>query len=877
LPATKAEVNVDSSVISNNEIQVLFSEYNGKHKIVSTSSSSFTYNLEKNPESLYYNTSSNITYETNSLSAFGAISKIDVLSKGQNYNKIPKFSKVNSTLGNGAILEASSTTIGKVKKTKLNDIGFDFSYDKTVRPNVILPQVLKIEPLNSIDYIGISSNGRGYLTAPKLIILDGKTNEVLSEIDLKYSLGDEYVTILKNTYRLNDVNPTIIPTQNSNGVGIGSISYNQSNNDVTVSLAVGFSTADSFPFAVNDRVLIENISVGINSTGKGFNSEDYNYQLFTITNVDPNIGGIGTVTYNLGNYLSNGEFPGAFDEINSTGRIIPEKYFPQFNVKIKQNQFVNKENVGYAGSSSIIGYVESWDDQSKFVKISSREIIQEGRILEGLSSKTQGRINSSIKFEGFINVDAYSRTESGWKEETGILNNNLQRIQDNFYYQNFSYSLSSRVPYDTWEDAVGSLNHTAGFKKFSDYQLESFAYTGISTNTISNIDVTADIDGFANLNCFYDFDLASENALSIKSKVLSDEITFSSRVLNDYFESVGNRVLSIDDISPLFNSNPRSTNFSVVHRFYLSDARAQKYISFIRDRRYTSQRQLLLFTLLHDNSTGYLNQYGRVETTYDLGSFDFSVEGSEGLILFYPTKYKVNDYDITTLSYNLKDSFAGVGSTSLGGIVSINTNTTTVSSGSTTTIVGVGSTNTSLKVLVEINGDNGQYQFDELNLIHDGSNIEFLEYGQLLSNSGLGTYYPYFSGPNLNIDFTPNTGIAASVSTIQISIANTTITGIGTFDIRYARFEASTTSIASSTSPISNVIAEYPSDYYGGYFIVQVSDITNNRHQLSEIVLVNDENDAYLTEFGIIETYAGLGTIGSIKNTNNTQLTFTPS
>ena len=81
---------------------------------------------------------------------------------------------------------------------------------------------------------------------------------------------------------------------------------------------------------------------------------------------------------------------------------------------------------------------------------------------------------------------------------------------------------------------------------------------GIPTNT-TNVSVVNNIDGFASLNCVYGFDLATENSLVQGSKLVSDEIVFSNRVLTDYFESVGNRVLSIDDISENFNSNPRST------------------------------------------------------------------------------------------------------------------------------------------------------------------------------------------------------------------------------------------------------------------------------------------------------------------------------
>ncbi|NDB85421.1 MAG: hypothetical protein EB127_22370, partial [Alphaproteobacteria bacterium] len=403
---------------------------------------------------------------------------------------------------------------------------------------------------------------------------------------------------------------------------------------------------------------------------------------------------------------------------------------------------------------------------------------------------------------------------------------------------------------------------------------------GLSTY-LTSVEVINDIIGVVDLNCVYDFDLVGENALNIGSSTFSDEIKFSSRVLTDYFESVGNRVLSIDDISSQFNSNPRATRYSEVHRFDLTDARSQKYITYVKDKRYTGQRQIMLLTLLHDNSLGYINQYGRVESTYDQGSFDFAVEGSEGVVLFYPTKYTVNDYDVTTLAYNLKDSLIGTGASNFGGIVDIKTSSVSVSSGATT-IVGIANTYTSAKVLVEIAGSNGDYQFDELSVLHDGTTVHYLDYGQLTtisqdiySNSGLGTYYAYLSGSQLKIDFTPNVGIAATINTIQVAIGNTLSSGIGTFDMKHARLQATSTSIASSTSPVATVIAEYPGEYDCLYGILQISDKTNNRHQLSEIIILDDETETYIAEYAHIETFAGLGTVGA-ATTSSTKLTFTP-
>mgnify|MGYP002477989577 FL=1 len=194
------------------------------------------------------------------------------------------------------------------------------------------------------------------------------------------------------------------------------------------------------------------------------------------------------------------------------------------------------------------------------------------------------------------------------------------------------------------------------------------------------------------------------------------------------------------------------------------------------------------------------------------------------------------------------------------------------------------------KFLVEISASNGQYEFDELNIIHDGSNIQFLEYGQLTNNSvlpysssGLGTYNPYFSGSNLIVDFIPNTGLAVTCNTLHISIANTSYTGIGTFDMKYSLLEARTTSIASSTSPIATPVGQYVNinsdnfDYDCAHFLVQASDTVNNHHQLSEVLVFHNSTDTFITEFANIETASGLGTVGVSRTDTYTKITFTPN
>jgi hypothetical protein len=912
LPDTKKLINEDLEVISNNEIEVKKSQYNGIYDVVVGSSTSFTYNLPNLPESNSYSSGiSSIRYETTSLNSYGTISKIKITNRGQNYYSLPQILNVagistlgvsTSGVGTGAILESSSTSIGKIKSVKINDIGLDFPSDLTLKPSVSIPQVVKINALLSFESIGISSFGRGYTTPPKLIVLDGKTNNLVPEVDLKFNVGSNKVEILKNTSGLNNATPTILPIQNPNGVGISSIQYNSTTNDVTLVLSVGFSTINSFPFAVNDKVLIENISVGVGSTGKGFNSENYNYQLFTLTSVNQNLGATGgSVTYNIGEFLTGPEFPGTFDLENSSGKIIAQKHFPIFDITLRNNNYFEGEVVT---SESAVGTVEDWDPKSNLVKIVSKKNFKVGDTITGLSSKTQGVVSTIKTFNAFFNLGATSKVINGWQSDAGVLNDNIQRIQDSFYYQNFSYSIKSRVDFDTWDDVVSSLNHTTGFKKFSDYQLETPAtFEEINNNSLSinlpsdltSIDVISDVISIVDLNCVYDFDIVKENSLQIGSRIFSDEIIFSNRILTDYQESVGNRVLLIDDISPLFNSNPRSTPFVEVQRFTLATSRTQKYITCVKDRRFPDQRQLsIISNIIDDENIVYATEYATLESSYDMGFYDVSFDGAEGVLLFFPTKSTINDFDICTLSYNINDNLSGVGSTSFADFVDINSYFSEVGIGSTTTIIGISSIYSGLKVLVSIAATQNRYEIDELNIIHDGTNVELLEYGQLsnhtktnaYSTPGLGTYHAYLSGSQLKLDFIPRVGVAATINAIQIGFTTSTDVGVGTFNMKHASLEGRSTSIASTSTPTPVVISSYPNFYGGAYFIVQISDTTNNINQLSEIVAINNDtivgdDTVYMNEYAYINTISsnnssGLGTIGISTTSTTIDLVFTP-
>ena len=384
----KKEIFSDSENIKNcSELVVVDNPLTGNRNFVTgIGTTTFSFSIFDAPnESEYDPTNSELTYTTNSTTAYGAIDGISMLSKGRNYSVLPEIAEIKTVLGKDAILSPQGYNIGRINKVDIQDIGFEYSADNTLRPQAELPQILKLNTLNSFDSIGITSVGQNYVFAPNLIVIDNVTKKVISDIDLNYELGDDTVTISRNTFSLNDVTPTIIPTNNTNGVSITNVVFDSATKDVTVSLGSSYSSLADFPFAVGETILIENVSVGIGTTAKGYNSSRYNYSLFEVTQTDPNIGGAdGTVTYNLSEYLASGEIPGTYDALNSVGKIIPSKHFPIFDISLKTTNF-NKGETVFSSSSS--GVVNSWNPKTGFLKVSTAKPFKVSEHITGSSSK----------------------------------------------------------------------------------------------------------------------------------------------------------------------------------------------------------------------------------------------------------------------------------------------------------------------------------------------------------------------------------------------------------------------------------------------------------------------------------------------------------
>ena len=443
------------------------------------------------------------------------------------------------------------------------------------------------------------------------------------------------------------------------------------------------------------------------------NSSEYDYNLFTLNSVTPNLGGANpTVSFILEN-----DNPGEFSPDNSAGRIIPEKHFPGFIPVTRKGDFNIKEKITQESlTGTKTGTVIGWNRNNNTLRIATSDVFEAGKQIEGGSSNQVGSVQSIESFDSTFEVGPLVEQRKGFHEVTGFLNDSRQRIADNDYYQSFSYSIKSPIQYSDWKDVVSEITHTSGFKKFSDMELESFdgrpstadeqgegSYgtggTGFpnagigaaaaSTPDTQEVSITVDLISTNSVDKLLDFDNSSELTVEVagistaNQITVSKEIVLDNRILTDYEEARTNRVISIDDVGDLFSSKPRTDPFEKFDFVNKETFSAHRYFYHVKDTRYTGETQTGFFNVVQDGSYSYINQYS-IDSQGFLGYFDYVFSGAFANVNFYPSKYELNNYviDFCAVDFNRMTgvgtgAVVGLGSTSIGDLVTVTGFTTT--------------------------------------------------------------------------------------------------------------------------------------------------------------------------------------------------------
>ncbi len=555
------EIYPDISLKDYNKIIVNNSLFNTDSFISTTTDYTFEFDVAIKPERpKYTNTLSTLKYNVKSPNVKGPIGKTKVLFNGSNYKKLPLIKQIVTKEGTGANLFAFSNTIGKLKNAKVTNTQSIFPTDTTLRPVSNVFSTIKLTNNFEVVQCVVNSPGSKYLTAPTLKLYN-RTEDLIKEeftaIPVLKNTSINEVKILNPGSNLKSTDDEILVLDNSNGIRVLSASVAGIDPyQVTLTLEtplVGFTTEAPLPIQVGDEILVENI---VSTSGVGFNSKDFKYVPFKVTFVDQafNSQDAALVRYEVN------EFPGIFNEdLTFNASVIKYSDVPKITPILGESEFYNSEFL-----TDEVEIIDNPDNEkiTRILKLHKSTGLSVGDTVSGLSSKSKGTISDISDFPALFTIDSSVPETIGWKDFRGNLSSILQKLPDNDYYQKFSYSLKSKIPYTDWNSIVSDISHVTGYKKFADLSIESNQIVGIGS-TNNDLKVKSDfsssinvvLTSYSQVNTVSNFDLVIEEDIDESEGAYSEFIKFRTRKLSDYILSTQNRVLSIDDISTLFDTD----------------------------------------------------------------------------------------------------------------------------------------------------------------------------------------------------------------------------------------------------------------------------------------------------------------------------------
>ena len=538
------------------KISFVESKFNREHRVTGVGSTTISFTLAGTAETTSYDSTgfSTAFYTSESTSIQGGINSIEIINQGVLLDNLPTISSIGSTTGINGVLSVESEDIGQIRAVTVSDQGLELTNNKTLTPKADAYTVLKLKNAFTLESIGIKTGGQDYTTPPRVVAIGQP------DISTKSTLvggSVENVSIITNDSGFDD-NLRVIPTINSNGVGVinavsAVVTGSQTNTLFLRAPIVGFPTG-GFPFDVGDEIFVENVKTL--GDGDGYNSSDYEFKNFTVSGINT-IAGTETVSYSI---VGLGTTGGTYDGNNAFGRVIKKDDLASLDPKFKKVKFLEGETITQGNASGIV-VEEGWDENSLLLKLENvtGSFTKEQQIL-GSVDGAKATIEDIFEFNFDLEVSGSVNKNIDWANDKGKLSVNTQRIHDNDYYQRFSYSVKGEVPYQSWKEPIDSLAHVSGYKNFSDYQLLNQDSVGIVTAD-TTVKLSLNVENEASVHRISQYDFATEDT---DNRNLSKIISFESSIITDYNESVTNKVLMIDDISSQFTGISTTTGGSII-------------------------------------------------------------------------------------------------------------------------------------------------------------------------------------------------------------------------------------------------------------------------------------------------------------------------
>ena len=388
--------------------------------------------------------------------------------------------------GTGASIFTKGTNVGKIKKLNNNNFGYDYTHDYTLRPEITFPLNAQLINTSILESITITNPGSGYTQAPVVSITGGGGSGAIAESTVKNGRLDSI--IVKDPGAGYSTEPVISLKSSFNYVvnldlGLLQFAYPHGiTNGAEVTLNV-VNTGDgaNFPVAAGAIGTLNGSTTYYAITGAS-NSLDTDQMKIALTSSNAALGDAMTfINAGVGRQqVLTSSFGGAAEAnvITST--------FLEGELLYQGDTLENATATGYVSTNS------GWQIGSRIVKIVNYDgLFNNGQKVTGTISKSSGVISDIKIAKGVLEIGPITKTTGQFVDDVGKPSEIIQKIQDSYYYQDFSYAVNSSVSIEEWKNTVIKNVHPASFKVFGQLEIQDKAEI---TNKETDFELTKSVE-----------------------------------------------------------------------------------------------------------------------------------------------------------------------------------------------------------------------------------------------------------------------------------------------------------------------------------------------------------------------------------------------
>lgn len=136
-------------------------QYSGEYRVLSIDNQNNKFTFDAKVDTSLYEVDT-LYYDAKSTGATGSIEEISISNPGSNYTKLPEITGIETTTGTGALIQANSSTIGKIRNVQYISAGGGFTSNQNVNHYLNLPPTAKVTNNFEIYEVEIVDGGFEY-------------------------------------------------------------------------------------------------------------------------------------------------------------------------------------------------------------------------------------------------------------------------------------------------------------------------------------------------------------------------------------------------------------------------------------------------------------------------------------------------------------------------------------------------------------------------------------------------------------------------------------------------------------------------------------------------------------------------------------------